>query len=82
MALNSGAPAKLDFGAWPTRVTGTGGARAGLRLAAPADMRGPGKYAVLAHRRRQAQMRARHLLDAAERAMGVGAMAVRAGEVR
>jgi hypothetical protein len=33
------------------------------RLAPAARLRGPGKYKVLEHRRRQAQIRARRLLD-------------------
>jgi hypothetical protein len=40
------------------------GSRSGLRLALPSrPLRGPDKYKVLNHRRRQAQIRARHLLD-------------------
>ena len=59
---------KLDFGGMTT--TGTrGGGRAGLRLAVPSDwLRGPGKYMVLDHRRRQAQIRARRLLQLMEEA--------------
>ena len=84
-AHRSGAMRKLDFGDWPTAVTSTGAARAGLRLAVPADMWGPGKYRVLAQRRRQAQIRARHALDRQEapslrsgvRAAGRGAEEVR-----
>jgi len=59
---------KLDFGDWPTTVTSTGGrGNAGLRLApAPGRLAGPDKYRVLEHRRRQAQIKARHLLGAAE----------------
>jgi hypothetical protein len=59
---------KLDFGDWPTMVTSTGGrVKAGLRLA-PALGRatGPDKYRVLEHRRRRAQMNARHLLGRLE----------------
>jgi len=38
--------------------------RAGLKLAdRPEGVRGPDKYKVLEHRRRQAQIRARRLLD-------------------
>ena len=38
--------------------------KASLKLARPADeLRGPDKYRVLEHRRRQAQMKARRLLD-------------------
>jgi hypothetical protein len=75
----SGVARKLDFGDVPTAVTGTGRGRAGLRRAAAADdTAGAGKYRVLAHRRRLAQMRARHVLDAAERGVG-GAAAGLAG---
>jgi hypothetical protein len=39
----------------------------GLRLAAPsAVLRGPDKYKVLEHRRRQAQIKARRAIDAAD----------------
>jgi hypothetical protein len=39
-------------------------AQAGLRLAARLEaVRGPDKYKVLEHRRRQAQIKARRLLD-------------------
>jgi hypothetical protein len=56
---------KLDFGELPTRVTSTGSrGRAGLRLAAGTNqLGGPEKYRVLDLRRRQAQIRARRLLD-------------------
>ena len=38
--------------------------KASLKLARrPGDFRGPDKYKVLEHRRRQAQMKARRLLD-------------------
>ena len=53
---------KLDFG----EMTTTGGepGRGGLRLALPSGaLRGPDKYKVLEHRRRQAQIQARRLLD-------------------
>lgn len=58
-------PLQLNFGALATRVTSTGGrGPAGLRLApARGRLAGPGKYGVLEHRRRQAQIRARHLLE-------------------
>lgn len=63
---------KLDFGG-VTRTTTTGATtgrgRAGLRLAVPRGaLRGPDKYKVLEHRRRQAQIKARHLLDLMEEA--------------
>ena len=57
---------QLDFG---ESVEGQGrsamdSARRGLRLAVPsAVLRGPDKYKVLEHRRRQAQITARRLLD-------------------
>lgn len=59
---------KLDFGGMTT--TGTGGrGRAGLRLApAGGALRGPDKYKILEHRRRQAQIKARHLLNLMEEA--------------
>ena len=55
---------KLDFGRVATKVTSTAPrGRAALRLARPVDpARGPDKYRVLEGRRRQAQIRARHLL--------------------
>jgi hypothetical protein len=58
----------LDFGetgtaVGPVAVSG----RAGLRLApAPARLHGPDKYGILEHRRRQAQIAARRLLDLME----------------
>jgi hypothetical protein len=56
---------QLDFG---KPVEGIGrsfnGPRRGLRLAVPsAVLRGPDKYKVLEHRRRQAQITARRLLE-------------------
>jgi hypothetical protein len=58
---------KLDFGELATTVTGTGGrgrGRGGLRLAAGSGrLTGPDKYGVLDRQRRQAQIRARRLLD-------------------
>ena len=59
--FDGSAARKLDFG----RTTTTSGVgRGGLRLAIlPAGLRGPDKYKVLEHRRRQAQITARHLLD-------------------
>jgi hypothetical protein len=44
------------------------GGRAGLRLASSGVMRGPDKYKMLDHRRRQAQIKARRLLDLIEEA--------------
>ena len=57
----------LDFGEITTTTPLKGGRRAGLRLALPGDaLRGPDKYKVLAHRRHQAQISARRLLDLME----------------
>lgn len=54
----------LDFGAMTTTApSGRERGRYRLRLA-PAQ--GPDKYTVLEHRRRQAQIKARHLLDLME----------------
>lgn len=58
----------LDFGGMATSTTGAVG-RNGLRLAlATGGLRGPDKYKVLEHRRRQAQIKARHLLELMEEA--------------
>jgi len=70
--FDGAAALKLDFGAVTTTgsaaITPRGG-RASLRLAPqPAALTGPDKYNVLEHRRRQAQIRARHLLDLMEEA--------------
>ena len=60
---------KLDFGGFTTTGTLATGRRGELRLAPAGDrLRGPDKYKVLEHRRRQAQIRARHLLDLMEEA--------------
>jgi hypothetical protein len=57
----------LDFGETSGTTTTTtvyAGARAGLRLASPGGLlRGPDKYKVLEHRRRQAQIAARRVVD-------------------
>ena len=59
--FDGSAALKLDFGS-TTTTSGVG--RGGLRLVTlPAGLRGPDKYKVLEHRRRQAQMMARRLLD-------------------
>ncbi|MBA2303375.1 MAG: hypothetical protein H0W08_12145 [Acidobacteria bacterium] len=61
----------LDFGGVVgVTTTGAMSSRApGLRLAAPTGgLRGPDKYRVLEHRRRQAQIKARHLLELMEEA--------------
>ena len=58
------APARVRV---PRRSARGGCAQAGLRLAAAqAILRGPNKYQVLEHRRRQAQIKARRLLDLLE----------------
>jgi hypothetical protein len=59
---------QLDFGELATKVTSTGGrGRAALHLAPGSGLlRGPDKYRVLEHRRRQAQISARRLLDVME----------------
>jgi hypothetical protein len=58
---------ELDFGEYPAVVTSTGRGQGGLRLARTTGrLTGPDKYQVLEHRRRQAQIRARHLLDLME----------------
>jgi hypothetical protein len=55
---------QLDFGDLEPPSTGRGLRNRGLRLAVPsAVLRGPDKYKVLEHRRRQAQIKARRLLD-------------------
>lgn len=61
---------QLDFGTAPaSSADGMANGRAGLRLALPSGvLRGPDKYAVLEHRRRQAQIKARRLLDLMENA--------------
>ena len=57
----------LDFGDITTTTKVYGGGRAGLRLALPGGiLRGPDKYKVLEHRRHQAQIKARRLLDLME----------------
>lgn len=56
---------KLDFGEMTT--TGLQPGRPALRLAVPSGiLRGPDKYKVLEQRRRQAQIKARRLLDLLE----------------
>lgn len=63
--LDGSVAGKLDFGEMTTTAVHPG--RAALRLALPSGvLRGPDKYKVLDHRRRQAQIRARHLLDLME----------------
>lgn len=65
--LDGSAALKLDFGGVTTT---SGGLRRGrLRLATSSvEVRGPEKYKILDQRRRQAQIRARHLLELMEEA--------------
>jgi hypothetical protein len=66
MRFDGSAALKLDFGGMTTTSTPRGG-RAGLRLAVPSGaLRGPDKYKLLEHRRRQAQIKARRLLELME----------------
>lgn len=66
--FDGSAALKLDFGGVTTSTLMSGG-RGGLRLAVPTGgLRGPDKYRVLEHRRRQAQIKARHLLELMEEA--------------
>ena len=64
----------LDFGGAATTTGAPRRGRAHLRLAPGGTrsgyvgLRGPDKYKVLEHRRRQAQIKARHLLDLMEEA--------------
>ena len=70
MRFDGSTALKFDFGGITTTGSvASGRGRAGLRLATPAGtLRGPDKYRILDHRRRQAQIRARHLLDLMEEA--------------
>ena len=66
MTFEGSAALQLDFGGMTTTSTPRG-RRGGLRLALPSSaLRGPDKYKVLEHRRRQAQIKARHLLELME----------------
>jgi hypothetical protein len=67
--FDGSAALKLDFGEMTTTSGPVTGRRGKLRLAVPGGaLRGPDKYKMLEHRRRQAQMKARHLLDLMEEA--------------
>jgi hypothetical protein len=70
--LDGGAALELDFSGGMASDTGQlpgHGGRGRLRLALSSrNLRGPGKYKVLEHRLRQAQIRARHLLNLMEEA--------------
>jgi hypothetical protein len=65
MAVFDGSLARqLEFGELEGSGVAARSGRRGLRLAVPsAVLRGPDKYRVLEHRRRQAQIRARRQLD-------------------
>ena len=63
--FDGSAAVKLDFGVATTSL-GLAGGRGSLRLARRPGLRGPDKYKVLEHRRRQAQIKARRLLDLLE----------------
>jgi hypothetical protein len=68
MARNDGSVARqLDFGDDGAQgLYGSHRPNRGLRLAVPsAVLRGPDKYKVLEHRRRQAQIKARKAVEAA-----------------
>ena len=55
---------QLDFGEVTATVRTSRGIKTELHMAVRAEgVRGPDKYKVLAHRRRQAQIAARRLLD-------------------
>ena len=63
------------------RPTAAAGHRAGLSLAPPLRiLSGPDKYRVLEHRRRQAQIKARHMLAASAEADAVGSTIASRGE--
>lgn len=69
MTFDGSAALKLDFGGITTTSSPGGNGRARLRLAVPTGgLRGPDKYKVLDHRRRQAQIKARRLLELMEEA--------------
>jgi hypothetical protein len=66
MTFDGSAALKLDFGGMTTTSNPQGG-RGVLRLAVPSGaLRGPDKYKVLEHRRHQAQIKARRLLNLME----------------
>lgn len=62
---------QFDFGPTTTSAPSIVTGRGSLRLALPSGiLRGPDKYKVLEERRRQAQIKARRLLDLLEREEG------------
>ena len=69
MRFDGSAALTLDFGAMTTTAPAVRpGNRAGLRLAPSNGVDGPDKYKILEHRRRQAQIKARRLLELMEEA--------------
>ena len=68
MRFDGSAALRLDFGAITTTTPTMPTPRAGLRLAPSNGLVGPDKYKILDHRRRQAQIKARRLLDLMEEA--------------
>lgn len=69
MRFDGSAALTLDFGAITTTTPSVRRARrAGLRLAPTNGVVGAEKYKMLEHRRRQAQIKARRLLDLMEEA--------------
>lgn len=69
MRFDGSAALTLDFGAMTTTAPAArSGNRAGLRLAPSNGVDGPDKYKILERRRRQAQIKARRLLELMEEA--------------
>ncbi len=68
MRFDGSAALRLDFGGVTTTTPGVRGGRAGLRLASAPAGGGRDKYKMLEHRRRQAQIKARRLLELMEEA--------------
>jgi hypothetical protein len=68
MRFDGSAALTLDFGAITTTTPTVPVRRTGLRLAPTNGLVGPDKYKILDHRRRQAQIKARRLLDLMEEA--------------
>jgi hypothetical protein len=68
MRFDGSAALKVDFGGMTTTTPGVRNGRGSLRLAPSNGLMGPDKYKVLDHRRRQAQIKARRLLELMEEA--------------
>ena len=64
--IDGSAALKLDLGGVTLITQPRQPRRGSLRLASSGPLNGPRKYKVLEHRRRQAQIRARRLLDMIE----------------